>query len=60
MDGEVETVAVSGDVMWEEIKGGENNVDRGVDREGELVDGEMRRGEERRWGIGGGFADFEC
>ena len=55
MDGEVETVAVSGDVMWGEIKGGANNIDWGADREGELVDGEMRRGEERRWGIGDGI-----
>ena len=41
MDGEVETVAVAGDVMWEEVESGKDNVDWGADREGELVDGEM-------------------
>ena len=44
MDGEVETVAVAGDVMWEEVESiKEENVDWGADREGELVDGEMWR-----------------
>ena len=59
MDGEVETVAVSRYVMWREIKGGEDNIGWGADREGELVDNEMRRGEERR-GIRDGFGDFKC
>ena len=60
MDGEVETVAVAGDVMWEEIKGRKDDVGWGADREGELVDDEKRRGEERRWEIGDEFGDFEC
>ena len=60
MDGEVETVTVAGDILWGEIKSREDNVDWGADREGELVDGEVRRREERRWGIGDEFGDFEC
>ena len=41
LDGEVETVAVAGDVMWEEVESRKDNVDWGAYREGELVDGEM-------------------
>ena len=57
MEGEVEAVAVAGDIMWEEIKSGEDNVGWCADGEGEFVDDEMRRGEERRWGIGEVFVD---
>ena len=46
MEGEVEAVAVAGDIMWEEIKSGEDNVGWCADGEGEFVDDEMRRGEE--------------
>ena len=60
MDGEVETVAVAGDVVWEEIKSREDKVDWGADRKGEIVDYEMRGGEEKRWGIGDEVGDFEC
>ena len=59
MDGEVEAVAVAGDVMWEEIKSRKDNVDWGADREWEIVDYEMGGGEERRWGIWDEFGDFE-
>ena len=60
MDGEVETVAVAGDVMGEEIKGGKDNVNWSADREGEIVDCEVGGGKERGWMIGGRFGDFKC
>ena len=38
MDCEVETIAVAGDVMWEEVESRKDKVDWGADRKREIVD----------------------